>query len=144
MGLIAEILNSVFDVNEKSLFVTDYPRTTYSKPNVFTTALAQQTLFTPPLGKAILIKGITIYSTQNSGELFLKRGNGVPADPEVNTDIIIGADFSVIKRVGVSANVSILLDIDETLDVEIVGSINKDVFVGVSFRYVDAQDKSSR
>lgn len=137
---IQTILNRIFDKNENSIFSTDNPRTTFTKPNKFSSDQLQTTLLTPPSGKQLFIKQIMIFSEGTSGIVSLERGNGIPDDPEINTDRVFEVYLSTAGRT--SAEVSELLEVDESLDLEIVGVAGgKPIFIIVTVRYIDPQNK---
>lgn len=136
MAWLEEIFNDVFRKENSSLFVTDNPQITFSKGNIFMADQAQTTLIQPSTGKKLLIKGITMETEGNNGVITLKRGNGVPLDPEVNTDVVLPLYASVQNKATVSGEISLLLDIDETLDLEIDGIGSNETFVGVSYREI--------
>ena len=71
MALIGELLNIILRDNEQSIQTTTNPYVIQSKPNLFTGALTQQALITPPSGKSINIQGITITSDGSNGQIYL-------------------------------------------------------------------------
>ena len=135
MPLICGLLNRAFRDDENSIQITENPNVIKSKSNYYTGALSQQALITPPTGKRINVLGITLETGGTNGNIYLKRGNGIPLDPEINTDIVLPLFVSVQNKASASNNLNVVLDVDETLDLEII-NISKDSFVGVSYRLV--------
>jgi len=135
MAWLEHIFNRTFREVEDSIQITTNPFITQSKANEYTGGLTQRALITPPSGKRLDIKGVTLCSNGSGGTIYLRRGNGVPSDPEINTDVVLLLCVSVRNQSSASSNLNVLLDVDETLDLEIDG-VTKDSFVGVSYRLV--------
>ena len=137
MAFIGDLLNNVFNSEERSIRMTDNPFTIVSKSNIFTEDQLETALITPTVGKRIVIKGVTISSVGSAGEIHLVRGNGIPADTEINTNIILPLYLSRQNKVSPSANISIMLDVDESVNLIIDGiTSGKEVFVGISYKEV--------
>lgn len=140
MALIAEILNGAFNRKQNSLYTQDNPKNTFSKPNAYSADLTQTPLITPPSGKRLLIKGITLQTEGTNGIISLKRGNGIPVDAEINTDVVLTLYASTQNKAAASSNLNVPLDVDETLDLEISGIGAKNSFVGVSYRIIERSE----
>lgn len=135
MVLNSEILNLAYKDNEGSIQITDNPYVIKSIPNVFP-ANYNDVLITPTTGKRLDIKGITIQTNDTGAIIKLKRGNGVPIGTQSNTDVLLSVYASNFERGGTSSSLNILLDKDETLNLEITNA-TKETFVGVSYREIE-------
>src|SRR6056297_1370347 len=94
-----------------------------STPNLITGDVTGETLLSPPAGKRINIRGLTL-AIEDGQTVYIKGGTtGTVYLP------IYGNNFN---KAGTSNDLNIKLETDEELVVDITGSSGKETFIGIS------------